>query len=1376
MLTAAGYKVTMEDDVACIHSVKDLLGKRSLIYKVQKAFNSDQLYHIPFITSTEADSIKNIVTSKESKAFIASTPKVVDINIIHCRYNHCSEHICKILMQHRKNKSTKSRTPPLHLNFCIACALCMNNGPYSRKTSYNQIFSPTLNMSEVEATSQLEPVVTPNNIEPIPQSPSQNTINNSSSQHLNSDNSAMLVTEVEVRTTKDNLTKAFTHMAMDAKTLPFTSIRGFKYANILMCVVTRYTFCFLHKTRDEILKDYTFWARYIFNTFGKFPATLRVDKAGENVSLEMKKFTNSCGTKLTATTTKQSNQNGHSENKIGHLFRSMKKLHTNSGVPLEYGCYGLAYATLVSNHTPNRAIQYDQPVNRAGFTAVHQLIRIYGCLFFYWLHKKTDADITGYPSIFLGFADLQRGYYCLDLERQTVVVSRYGAFRERTFPFLIANNGALLPIKTIRYPTVMEILRVHDRGGDKNDNEDPFIGPVPPSSPWMGIIKPHKASKLPFRSAQDTQHPTVTPSQPLDTTPMSIKDELDHKHNDSVNFQTEPTPKAYKHSSLTPLSTILSHGNLDPPKDEKTYEVERLLQRKPLKANKKDSQKQYLYQVKWKDSNELTWEPRESLFDCDILLQELFKKDNITTDLTVKELIFDDTNNEDDVTIANKEAVKLDLLNKVNTEAYIHKPIETLLDVQQNHTLRRSTRIKNNNTNMNYNDDDIFIECHGGPGKGNDRVTFDKHTLVEDYDEKGDQPSTSIKVPVFGNNLTKIDTDIIKIRMYEPQEEKANMMAEKMSNPPNFSEHIHFTKNNLNLDEIINYALTTINECINENFEEDGSNEKPPTSRPEMLGGKRLREFLKGELRELKSITEHKTMDVVLRPKGRTPITCRWVYDIKRNNENEITLFKARLVVHGFKQIEGVDFVKTFSSTAQMRSFRVVVMLAVAYDLDLTQYDISNAFLNGDLDEDIYMEFPPGYPGDSPDECLKLNKGLYGLKQASRIWNKRLISELNKAGLKVCKTEPGILHWEEGLKRCLVCLHVDDIIVGTNEDAMRRRVETVLKDPFLVKELGELHQYVGVRTTRIQNDDEKSIVLDQGPYGERSLRRYNFWNNPKNVNNPALSVKMSKVDIPLDHERKENKEEWEDFPYQSVVGSLMYACCATRPDLTQSVIQLARFMSNWGPQQVKAAKKLLHYWRSTVGDGIKFTKPLGNGKLDIYCFSDSDWAGCPDTRRSTIGFIIVICGGPVSWKSRMLKKLALSSCEAEYMALSEIGKEIIWLCNFFTEIGVEFNTPKIFCDSSSAINWAEDPIQHKRNKHVEMEFYYIRDLVERRLVDIYKINTLDNISDPFTKGVDTSTFQKMRPFMMGWKQVHITSKKARNPKQRDFINASLSLD
>ena len=192
-------------------------------------------------------------------------------------------------------------------------------------------------------------------------------------------------------------------------------------------------------------------------------------------------------------------------------------------------------------------------------------------------------------------------------------------------------------------------------------------------------------------------------------------------------------------------------------------------------------------------------------------------------------------------------------------------------------------------------------------------------------------------------------------------------------------------------------------------------------------------------------------------------------------------------------------------------------------------------------------------------------------------------------------------------------------------------------------------------------------------------------------------------------------------------------------------------MSRWGVKQTKAAEQVLKYLRGTYKDGIQYTVPPNfNGILDIFVFSDSDWAGCIDSRRSTVGFIIYMCGGPIAWKSQMKKTLALSSCEAEYMALSEAGREIIWIINFLTEIGVKFNRPRIYCDSSSAINWAEDPIEHKRNKHIELQYYYIRDIVSAEKVDIYKVGSNDNSSDPLTKNVTTPIFSRLKPSMMGW--------------------------
>ena len=384
-------------------------------------------------------------------------------------------------------------------------------------------------------------------------------------------------------------------------------------------------------------------------------------------------FTKFCGIKLTATTTQQSNQNPHAENKIGNLVRSMKKVHAHSGVPLVYGCYGLAYVTLVSNHIPNRSIHYDQPVDRAGFISIHQLLRIFGCLVFYWRHKKTDADITGYPAIFLGFADLQRGYYFLDLQTKEVLVSRYGVFREETLPFIIANNGALLPVLPVRFPTVLEILTVKGKGGgnDKKDDQTSFIGPPLPQSSWQGIIQPHMYPQLPFKTAQRSQS-QPSPSKQTEETTVPTEEELENKHPgliddyrkiiddyremtsdttitrftqpseqlseekletlhpdimDDYNNITSPqlklTPKARRHLDLLPLSTIpqlsdtkqhfTSKNETSTSSEDQTYEVERLIQRKPIKAKNKymaknlKNQQQYMYQVKWKNCDKLTW-------------------------------------------------------------------------------------------------------------------------------------------------------------------------------------------------------------------------------------------------------------------------------------------------------------------------------------------------------------------------------------------------------------------------------------------------------------------------------------------------------------------------------------------------------------------------------------------------------------------------------------------------------------------------------------------------------------------------------------------------------------------------------------------------
>ena len=521
----------------------------------------------------------------------------------------------------------------------------------------------------------------------------------------------------------------------------------------------------------------------------------------------------------------------------------------------------------------------------------------------------------------------------------------------------------------------------------------------------------------------------------------------------------------------------------------------------------------------------------------------------------------------------------------------------------------------------------------------------------------------------------------------------------------------------------------------------------PPKSQKEAYGSRFEQEFKDAEVRELKALYKHGTFEHVLCPPNRTPITCRWVYDFKRDGAGKIIMFKARLVVHGFKQVEGIDFTKTFSSTAQIRTFRMVLALAVNLDMKMTQYDISNAFLNADLKEEIYMQFPKGYPSKNSEEVIKLLKSLYGLKQASRYWQETLYGALKKANVVVCKTESGVLHGRTPSGDLVIVLcWVDDLVVISKNEQKRKEIVDILKKQFLVKTLGELSLYVGIILDRKENGD---IMVHQESYERRYTKKYlETDTRPCKVPAPTHG-RLSAVDCPVTDADKAKIT----FPYMSATGSLLYSAICTRPDIMFAVVQLARFNANPGAVHVKANQQALRYVLGTIGQGLCFSKDKNfNGKITIKCFVDSDWGGCPDTRRSTVGYIIHVCGCPVSWKSRLMKTVALSSCEAEFMALTESIREVMWMCRFLDELGIPYEVPEVYCDSSSAINWASDPVQHQRNKHVEIRYYYCRDIVTAGKVHVMKVHTTKNHSDPLTKPVGVQLYDKFRPVMRGLKK------------------------
>lgn len=513
-------------------------------------------------------------------------------------------------------------------------------------------------------------------------------------------------------------------------------------------------------------------------------------------------------------------------------------------------------------------------------------------------------------------------------------------------------------------------------------------------------------------------------------------------------------------------------------------------------------------------------------------------------------------------------------------------------------------------------------------------------------------------------------------------------------------------------------------------------------SRKKIMDGPLKAEFTAAEERELECIKKHGTWTVVKRPKGRNVITSRWVYDVKRDGDNNITVYKARLTAHGFKQREGEDFNETFAAVAQMKSFRATVALSRELDLRMTQIDISNAFLHGELEEEIYMEFPEGVEIE-PGHCLKLEKGLYGLKQAGRIWNSTLVSTLKEIGFKQLVSDTQVFCLNKGKSRFVIGIHVDDITMATNSESMRSEVMAKLREKFLVKDLGDLTYYLGIKVAT----EGDATCLSQPAYVEKLIHKFNMMDANPCATPGVAGMQLSAEDCPqTDHDKAEMKKK----PYRSLVGSLMYAYISTRPDIGSALMQVAAWCQNPGKVHWRHAKRILRYAKSTMGQAIRYAKVgSDNGKVDIIVYCDSDWAQDINDRKSISGYVVKLAGGPISWQSKKQATRAMSACEAEFISLTEATKEVLWLTYFLTELGVEYNTPQIFTDSQSAMEWTKNAVHHQRTKHVALKYFFIRDEVRDKRVKIQYISTDKNQADLLTKVTGRTIFERLRPALMG---------------------------
>jgi Reverse transcriptase (RNA-dependent DNA polymerase) len=465
-------------------------------------------------------------------------------------------------------------------------------------------------------------------------------------------------------------------------------------------------------------------------------------------------------------------------------------------------------------------------------------------------------------------------------------------------------------------------------------------------------------------------------------------------------------------------------------------------------------------------------------------------------------------------------------------------------------------------------------------------------------------------------------------------------------------------------------------------------------------------------------------------PPGRKAIGSRWVFKVKRNADGSIERYKARLVAQGFAQRPGFDYTETFAPTPKWAALRAIFALAAIEDLELESVDISGAYLNGELDEEVYMKQPEGFEEKGKDWYWRLLKSLYGLKQAGRQWHKKLNEVLEQVGFKRTVCEHSIWVFQRGEERVIIPVFIDDMTIAARSKEAIQQVKDDLRKHFKLRDLGPTSFLLGVEVKR--NRSTRTLTLSQRQYILDLLERFSL-SDCNTVTTPLdPSIRLSSAHSP---QTPEDIEAMRSVPYLQAVGALMYLAVATRPDISYTVGVLARFSKNPGPLHWKAVKHLFRYLKGTLDYKLTYSRSTHPTELFVT-YTDADHAGNPDNGRSTSGYIVKMGDGAISWSSRLQGIVALSTTEAEYVAATSAAQEILWLRNLFTELGYKFDSPStLYIDNQSALSVAKNPEHHGRMKHLDLRFYWLRDEVDKGVINVVHLPTDEMPADVLTKAL-----------------------------------------
>jgi hypothetical protein len=458
-------------------------------------------------------------------------------------------------------------------------------------------------------------------------------------------------------------------------------------------------------------------------------------------------------------------------------------------------------------------------------------------------------------------------------------------------------------------------------------------------------------------------------------------------------------------------------------------------------------------------------------------------------------------------------------------------------------------------------------------------------------------------------------------------------------------------------------------------------------------------------------------------------VGCKWVFITKHKVDGSIDRYKALLVAKSFHQQFGIDYTETYSPVIKPITIRTVLSLAVSYGWPIKQIDVSNAFLHGSLSEKVYMAQPLGFVHQQyPTAVCLLKKALYGLKQAPRAWFSRLSSHLLEFGFSISSADSSLFLLKSAHVQLMVLVYVDDLILTGSSHVALDDLLRSLSAAFPIKDLGPLSDFLGMEVTKY----DVGLHLSQHRYITDLLHKTNMTQAKPLTSPMAASTSLSKfAGITLT----------DATLYRSTAGALQYLAI-TRPDIAFAINKCSQFMHDPRDVHWTVVKRILWYLKHTITHSL-LIQPYHN--FQLVAFSDADWAGCPDDRKSTSGFCTFLGPNLLSWHSKKQPIVSRSSTEPECKALANATVELTWLQSLLKELGVFLSSaPVLFCDNIGATYLSSNSVFHARTKHIEIDYHFVRDRVALETLIVKFLSSKDQLADILTKPFTSPRFALLR--------------------------------